>query len=376
LLEDIFKNIILAVDGQDGIDKFKKNNIDVIITDIDMPVMNGMDMIEKIKEINNDMPIIILSALMRTEYFIQSIKLGVKGYLLKPLDIDALFDSLDSVTAKIHLKDKMLENMKLKERMEQALLGNHDGLWDWNLITNDVHFSPRWKEIIGYSNDELENEFSIWESHVHPDDMEATMVDIQDNIDGKTNYFENIHRLKHKDGHWVWVLDRGKTVYDENGKPIRMIGTHTDITQTKLIEIELSKKNALLKNHDKYLQAIIDNLENPTMLIKDDYTVELMNSALRNQLSNINIADVNKPKCYEISHHYSTPCDGDKHPCPLRDVIDSKEPISVVHMHCNPDGSKQNVELTVTPLFDENKKCIGIIESAKDITDYDTLKME
>ncbi len=255
LLEDIFKNIISAVDGQDGIDKFKNNNIDVVITDIDMPVMNGMEMIEKIREIDRDIPIVILSALMRTEYFIQSIKLGVRSYLLKPLDSSSLFDSLEGITTKIQLRDEMLENMKLKERMEHALLGSNNGLWDWNIITNEVHFSPRWKEIIGYSDDEIPSEFSTWEERVHSDDIELTMADIQDNISGKTDYFENVHRLKHKDGHWVWILDRGKTIYDETGKPIRMIGTHTDITDSKQTEIELNKKNTLLQKHIDIIEA-------------------------------------------------------------------------------------------------------------------------
>ncbi len=376
LLEDIFKNIILAVDGQDGIDKFKKNNVDLIITDIDMPVINGMDMIEKIKEIdNNDVPIIILSALIRTEYFIKSIKLGVKGYLLKPLDIDALFESFDSVTTKIHLKDEMLENMKLKERMELALVGSNTAILDWNLTNNDFYISQNWKEMLGYSNSELPNIILSWRERVHRDDRKVLYSSLRETKKEKKIYYENIHRLRHKNGRWVWILGRAQLQYDENGTAVRMIGTHTNITDTKQIEIELHKKNTLLKNHDKYLQSVIDNLENPTMLIKDDYTVELMNSTLRNQLSNINIADKDRPKCYEISHHRSIPCDSNEHPCPLRDVMDTKEPVRVVHEHYNPDGSKQYVELVAKPLFDENKKCIGIIESSKIITDYNTLNM-
>ena len=370
LLEDIFKNIILAVDGQDGIDKFKKNNVDVIITDIDMPVMNGMDMIEKIKEIdNNDVPIIILSALMRTEYFIKSIKLGVKGYLLKPLDIDALFESFDSVTTKIHLKDEMLENMKLKERMELALVGSNTAILDWNLTNNDFYISQNWKEMLGYSDFEVPNIILSWRERVHRDDRKLVYSSLRETKKEKNIYFENIHRLRHKNGRWVWILGRAQLQYDENGTAVRMIGTHTNITDTKQMEVELNNKNIVLQEHDKYIQSVIDNLDNPTILIKEDYTVELMNSTLRNQLSTMNIADKDKPKCYEISHCRSTPCNRDEHPCPLRDVMDTKESVSVVHEHYKPDGSKQQVELTATPLFDKNKKCIGVVELAKDIAD-------
>ena len=137
-------------------------------------------------------------------------------------------------------------NKKLKERMELALHGSNDGLWDWDIVTNEVYFSPRWKEILGYSDDELPSEFSSWESRVHPDDMEPTMAGLQENMEGKTEYYEGVHRMKHKDGHWVWILERGKTTFDENGKPIRMNGTHTDITAQKKLEDELKEQKDVL----------------------------------------------------------------------------------------------------------------------------------
>ncbi|PHS37840.1 MAG: hypothetical protein COB07_09855 [Sulfurovum sp.] len=119
------------------------------------------------------------------------------------------------------------------ERVELALLGSNEGLWDWNILDNSVYFSPRWKEMIGYADDELPNEVSTWADRIHPDDSDKAWEDVNRNVDGETEFYENIHRLKHKNGSWVWILDRGKTQYDENGKAIRMIGTHVDITQEK-----------------------------------------------------------------------------------------------------------------------------------------------
>ena len=120
-----------------------------------------------------------------------------------------------------------------RERMELALLGSNEGVWDWNILDNSVYFSPRWKEMIGYRDDELPNELSSWADNVHPDDLDQTWEDAYKNINGETEFYENIHRLKHKNGSWVWILDRGKTQYDENGKAIRMIGTHIDISKEK-----------------------------------------------------------------------------------------------------------------------------------------------
>ena len=262
LLEDIFKNIILAVDGQDGIDKFKKNNIDVIITDIDMPAMNGIDMIENIREINDDIPIVILSALVRAEYFIKSIKFGVKGYLLKPLNIDSLFESLDSIITKIQLKDEILKNMKLKDRMELALVGSNTAILDWNLTNNDFYISQNWKEMLGYSNSEIPNIILSWRKRVHRDDRSVLYSSLRETKKEKKRYFENIHRLRHKNGSWIWILGRAQLQYNENGTAVRMIGTHTNITDTKQIEIELSKKNALLQKCIGIIESAKDITDN------------------------------------------------------------------------------------------------------------------
>lgn len=137
------------------------------------------------------------------------------------------------------LKASNLLNQQLKERMELALLGSNDGIWDWNMLDNSVYFSPRWKEMLGYEDDELPNVLSSWEGNLHPDDIEETWADAHKNINGETEYYENIHRLRHKDGHWVWIHDRGKAFYDESGKAIRMIGTHTDITEQKENQLKL-----------------------------------------------------------------------------------------------------------------------------------------
>jgi len=154
---------------------------------------------------------------------------------------------------KKHIKEKKLQesyqlNQELKERMELALLGSQDGIWDWNIETNDVYFSPRWKEMLGYRDDELPDEFSTWDSRMHPDDMEATMAGLQENMDGKTEYFEGVHRLKHKEGHWVWILDRGKTSFNKDGKPVRMIGTHTDVSIETELKLKSTERGKILDN--------------------------------------------------------------------------------------------------------------------------------
>lgn len=147
-----------------------------------------------------------------------------------------------SITSLIDITE--FEN--LQTRFKLAINGTKDGLWDWNLLTNDVYFSARWKKQLGYEDHELKNELLTWEERVHPDDLEQANIDIKLNIDKKTPIYENQHRLKHKDGSWVWILDRGQTIYDENNRPVRMVGFHTDITEKKQIEQELHDKEEMM----------------------------------------------------------------------------------------------------------------------------------
>ena len=178
---------------------------------------------------------------------------------VKPKQIDINSASIDALTYLINITSKEVEeqtetlkasnklNKQLQERMELALLGSNDGIWDWNILDNSVYFSPRWKEMLGYRDEELTNEVSSWTDRIHPDDVDKTWADVHKNVNGETEYYENIHRLKHKDGHWVWILDRGKTLFDESGKAIRMIGTHTDITEEKEDQLKLVHQAEIIK---------------------------------------------------------------------------------------------------------------------------------
>ena len=147
---------------------------------------------------------------------------------------------------KLVILSDVTELEALKERYEYAIDGSNDGLWDWNLENDTIYFSPRWKAMIGYEESELGNSLSIWESRVHPDDLQEAEDAITKNIEGKTTHYENIHRLKHKDGHWIWILDRGKTIFNDKARAVRMVGFHTDISQMKELEQELRKKDEIM----------------------------------------------------------------------------------------------------------------------------------
>lgn len=139
------------------------------------------------------------------------------------------------------------DNASLKEQIELAFSASRDGIWDWDMQNNTYYFSPRWKEMLGYKDDELDNNLTTWQSLLHPEDIKQANSEIRRNLEGKTDVYENKHRLRHKDGHWVWVLDRGLTQFNEKGQAIRMIGTHTDLTTEINLTNKLSELNHSLE---------------------------------------------------------------------------------------------------------------------------------
>ena len=126
-----------------------------------------------------------------------------------------------------------------EERYALAAKGANDGLLDWNLKTNEIYFSPRWKSMLGFEEAEVGNAVDTWFGRVHPDDVDRLQALLRSHLDGVTPHFEVEHQIMHKDGTYRWVLTRGLVVRDERLAPARMAGSQTDITDRKRAEEQL-----------------------------------------------------------------------------------------------------------------------------------------
>jgi diguanylate cyclase (GGDEF)-like protein/PAS domain S-box-containing protein len=126
-----------------------------------------------------------------------------------------------------------------EERYEIAVRGANDGLWDWNLITDEIYFSPRWKHMLGYDEGDIGNDPDEWFKRIHPEDVEKTRLDIANHINDVTPHFENEHRMLHKDGSYRWMLSRGIAVKENGAYAARMAGSQADIHARKQAEDKL-----------------------------------------------------------------------------------------------------------------------------------------
>jgi PAS domain S-box-containing protein len=126
-----------------------------------------------------------------------------------------------------------------QRNLATALHASNTGLWDWDLRTNIVFYSPEWKAQIGYLPDELSDHISSWESLLHPDDLAPAMARVQTFLSSSRQQYENEFRMRHSDGGYRWIMARVEKQCDTNGKPTRLIGSHIDITDQKTNKIEL-----------------------------------------------------------------------------------------------------------------------------------------
>lgn len=144
-------------------------------------------------------------------------------------------------------EQRTAELYKSEERFSLAMRGANDGLWDWNLETNEVYYSLRWKSMLGFTEEELENNFDTWASLVHPEDKEKTLTNTNEYVAGLTDSFEVEMRMRHKKGHYIYVLSRAFLVKRKtDGKAIRLVGTHVDITERKKAEAFYSQNAEIL----------------------------------------------------------------------------------------------------------------------------------
>jgi PAS domain S-box-containing protein len=132
------------------------------------------------------------------------------------------------------------------ERLELVLRATNEGHWDWDLVTGEVYFSPRWKEMLGYRDDEILNDVSEWHSRIHPDDRAAVDLSLSLYTQGFRDTYEIEHRLRHKDGTWRWIETRGTAVRDADGRVVRIVGAHQDVTDRKRVEQEVRRRDAIL----------------------------------------------------------------------------------------------------------------------------------
>ena len=168
------------------------------------------------------------------------------------------YDGLISDVTQRKLAEVALQESQ--SRLELMIQGSNDGVWDWNLVTGEVYFSPRWKSMLGYEDQELKNERSTWEDLLHPADREKALAEVKACLSGLANTFELEQRLRHKDGTYRWILSRAVVLRDPQGRPVRMAGSHVDLTEHKYATEQVQQANTKLERKSDALRKAVRRL--------------------------------------------------------------------------------------------------------------------
>ncbi len=251
LLEDLGYRVAEAADGREGLDIFERERPDLVLADLMMPTMGGLSMIAALRDKNPETPVIVISGAGTVRDAVDSLRLGAWDYVMKPA-ADA--EALDIIIRRTLEKARLVrENRLYREHLEQtaealrtseeryalAVQGANDGIWDLDLSTGTAYHSPRWNRILGYDENEIPGSYLEWENRIHPDDHQKVMETQKAYLEGRIPVLEMELRLRHKDGSYRWVLSRGACLRDPSGKPYRMAGSLTDITERKMLEQQL-----------------------------------------------------------------------------------------------------------------------------------------
>jgi len=165
--------------------------------------------------------------------------------------IVGIVGTFDDVTSLKRTEQTLRET---SERFELALNGSSDGLWDWNLVTNEVYYSPRFKALLGYAEDEYGNDFASYEARLHPEDRALVSTALERHLSGAGD-LDMEYRMRHRSGEWRWYRTRGVAVPDAAGVRTRMAGTLSDITERKARELEIAEARAHLVDATEALDS-------------------------------------------------------------------------------------------------------------------------
>lgn len=268
--------------------------------------------------------------------------------------IDRIYKNRENLQ---ELKDKY---KVLYDRYDYAVSGSKLGLWDWNLESNEVYFSKQWKKMLGFEDNELKNDLNTWEERIHPDDKEKTIFDIKSNQNKETEFYENIHRLKHKNGSWVWILDKGRTIFDKNEKAVRMVGFHTNITKSQELKNELTKLKLAIEHSP--ISIVITNKDGNIEYVNDHFC----------KVSGYKSSEILGKNPSILKSGFTTSLEYEK----LWTTLMSKKTWKGTFKNVNNNGEEFWESAIITPIFDKNDEIINFLGVKQEITKEVYLKEE
>ena len=241
---------------------------DLILMDINLGdgMMDGTEAARLILEVK-DIPVVFLSSHTEPEIVARTESITSYGYVVKDSGITVLDASIKMAfrlfESRQREKQKDRALVESEMRFRRAMDGSRDGLWDWDLLTDEAYFSERFASMLGYSPDELPGTGEAWHSLLHPDDRERAYEVLQEYLDRKAPVYDSLFRMKTKSGEYRWIVGKGKAVWDEEGKPVRITGINTDVTDSQSARV-------LFEESEERFRSVFNNAKEGILIAETE----------------------------------------------------------------------------------------------------------
>ena len=255
-----------ASSGEEALEALSNNGsqYNIVLLDISMPGMDGFEALVNIRRsiCESELPVIMVTSTSDRSDIIKAFDYGANDYLTKPIDA-----GITAARVKTHLKllSARLELTESQERFALAMLGSRDGIWDWNLVTDEVFYSPRWKTMLGLPEDYPVKQLDDMLNRIHIEDRSRVEEALQQHVAGEIPHFETELRVRHHGDSYRWMLFRGQAFRNKEGQALRVAGSLTDITEGKVADALTGLPNRLM--FDEKIELALDRYRrNPSRL--------------------------------------------------------------------------------------------------------------
>lgn len=343
--------VVSARGADEAIEAMGRHAIDLILMDIDLGKgqIDGTELAQRIQR-RWSQPIVFLTA-HAEQAMVERVK-GITryGYVLKD---SGEFVLLESIAMAFELYDAHQRAKDRRQRYELAIAGGNLGTWDWDVASDTIEVNDRWCEMIGYEKAEIAPHLDSWFDRVHPEDWPQVERTLKAHLHGDTDSYETEFRMRHRDGRWVWILDRGLVMKrGADGRPVRACGTHTDITERKISEQHLAGER------DR-LGSILSTVDIGLVVHRPDYRVEWVNRKMRELFPD---REPVGELCYDVFEGRDSPCGK----CAVRECFRLGEVTTAV---CYNNLRDRWLSSIVQPMWDSGETPTLVLEAVMDVSE-------